>query len=227
MNSPKPTLLLVHGAWHGPAVFDKLRAELDKLGHTSRAIKLPTSGPEPRGGMLDDAAVVREAIAAIDGPTVVVAHSYGGIPVTEAAAAPTVEHLVYLAAYQLDQGESMFGFHGAPEPAETEGLFPIIDNPRTSLYADLPDDEAEAAVAQLVGQRLQSFCDRVTAEPAWRSIDSTYIVCEQDQAIPVPEQERMAARAKNVRRMPTSHSPFLSRPAELAAVLDEIVAARA
>jgi pimeloyl-ACP methyl ester carboxylesterase len=226
LTLPKPTILLVHGAWHRPAVFDKFRAELDKLGYPSQAVKLPTSGPDPRGGMQDDADVVQAAIAAIDGPTVVLAHSYGGIPVSQAGAAPTVEHLVFLAAYQLDQGESMFSFHGAPEPAETEGLFPIIENPRVSLYADVADEEAEAAVTQLVDQRLQSFCDRVTAAPAWRTIESTYIVCEQDKAIPVPEQERMAARAKNVRRLSTSHSPFLSRPAELAALIDEVVTIR-
>lgn len=223
MSSPKPTLLLVHGAWHGPAVFDRFRAELDGLGYPSRTVKLPTSGPDPRGGMHDDAVVVRAAIAAIDGPVVVLAHSYGGIPVSEAGAAPHVRHLIYLAGYQLDRDESMFSFHGAPEPAETGGLFPIPGDPRTMFYADVPDDLAGAALARLVDQNLLGSCERVGGEPAWRSIESTYIVCEQDQALPVSEQERMAARAKNVRRIPTSHSPFLSRPAELASLIDEIV----
>ena len=226
MSTPRPTLLLVHGAWHGPAVFDALRAELSALGHSTRAVKLPTAGPNARGGLREDAAAVREAITAIDGRAAVIAHSYGGVPVTEAAALPSVDHLVYLAAYQLDRGESVGSFHGLPEPADTSGLSPIIENPRTSLYADVPDAVAELAVSRLVEQRLQSFTDRV-GEPAWRTIPSTYIVCDQDRALPVLEQERMAVRAKAVRRMPTSHSPFLSRPAGLAALLDEIVAARA
>ncbi|WP_250004590.1 alpha/beta hydrolase [Actinoplanes sp. M2I2] len=224
MNVPSrsTTLLLVHGAWHGPAVFDALRRELSALGYPSSTVKLPTSGPDPRGGLRDDAGAVRDAITAIDGPLAVVAHSYGGVPVTEAAALPGVEHLVYLAAYQLDRGESVGSFHGMPEPADTSGLSPIIADPRTSLYADVPDDAAGLAVSRLVEQRTQSFTDRV-GEPAWHTIPSTYILCEQDQALPASEQERMAVRAKSVRRLATSHSPFLSRPAELAALLAEIV----
>ncbi|MGI5520283.1 alpha/beta hydrolase [Micromonospora sp. CA-259024] len=223
MTSTRPTLLLVHGAWHRPAVWNRLRAELDVLGYQTRAVDLPTSGPDARGGMQDDAAAIRKEIAAIGSPVVVVAHSYAGIPVSEAATGLSeVEHLVYLAAYQLDRGESMFSFHGAPDPAETEGMFPLIADPRNSLYADLSDADAEAAISQLVDQRLQSFADRV-AEPAWRSIQSTYIICANDQAIPVPLQEKMAGRATSVRRIESSHSPFLSRPAELAALLDEIV----
>jgi pimeloyl-ACP methyl ester carboxylesterase len=225
MTTTHPTLLLVHGAWHGPQVFDTLRGELSALGFDSRTVKLPTAGPDPRGGLREDAAAVRDAITAIAGPVVVVAHSYGGVPVTEAANRPGVEHLVYLAAYQLDRGESVVRFHGGTEPADTSGLNPVIADPRTSLYGDLPDDVADLAVSRLVEQRLQSFTDRV-GEPAWHTIPSTYVLCEQDQALPPSEQERMAVRAKAVRRMATGHSPFLSRPAALAALLAEIVTAR-
>ncbi|MEK8104880.1 alpha/beta hydrolase [Micromonospora sp. M12] len=223
MISTRPTLLLVHGAWHRPAVWDRLRAELDVLGYPTRAVDLPTSGPDARGGMQDDATAIRKEIAAIGGPVVVVAHSYGGIPVSEAATGlPEVEYLVYLAAYQLDRGESMFAFHGVPDPAETDGLVPLTGDPRTAFYADLSDAEAEAAISQLADQRLQVCVDRVT-EPAWRSIRSTYVICANDQAVPVPLQEKMAGRATSVRRIESGHSPFLSRPAELAALLDEIV----
>ncbi|WP_328653705.1 alpha/beta hydrolase [Micromonospora sp. NBC_00330] len=226
MTSTRPTLLLVHGAWHRPAVWDRLRAELDVLGYQTRAVDLPTSGPDARGGMQDDAAAVRKEIAAIGGPVVVVAHSYGGIPVSEAATGLSeVEHLVYLTAYQLDRGESMFSFHGVPDPVETDVLIPITGDPRTAFYGDLSDADAEAAIGQLVDQRLRACVDRVN-EPAWRSIPSTYIVCTNDQAIPVPLQEKMAARASSARRIESSHSPFLSRPVELAALLDEIVTAR-
>jgi pimeloyl-ACP methyl ester carboxylesterase len=57
---------------------------------------------------------------------------------------------------------------------------------------------------------------------AWHTVPATYIITENDAAIPVRIQEQMALRAKSIRRIPTSHSPFLSRPAELAALLDEI-----
>ncbi|WP_433308695.1 alpha/beta fold hydrolase [Micromonospora sp. CA-269861] len=226
MTSTRPTLLLVHGAWHQPAAWDRLRAELDVLGYQTRAVDLPTSGPDARGGMQDDADAVRKEIAAIGGPVVLVAHSYGGIPASEAATGLSqVEHLVYLTAYQLDRGESMLSFHGVPDPVEVDVLIPLTGDPRTAFYGDLSDAEAEAAISQLSDQRLQASADRVT-EPAWRSIPSTYIVCTNDQAIPVSLQEKMAVRATDVRRIESGHSPFLSRPAELAALLDEIVTAR-
>ncbi|NUP47580.1 MAG: alpha/beta hydrolase [Catenulispora sp.] len=219
------TFVLVPGAWHRPSTFDLLRAELQRLARPSVAVKLPTTGPDPRGGLAEDAAAVRAAIEAVDGPVVVLAHSYGGIPATQGAAGlPNVEHLIYLAAYVPDVGESMFTIHGIPDPDDTatDGLFPIGDDPRAQLYADVPGPLAEQAIADLVEQRVQPWVDRASAA-AWHTIPSTYIVTGQDASLPVALQEQMSAHAKQVRRIETSHSPFLSRPAELAAVLDEIV----
>ncbi|MEU4473564.1 alpha/beta fold hydrolase [Micromonospora sp. NPDC023888] len=104
-------------------------------------------------------------------------------------------------------------------------MIPLTGDPREAFYADLSDADAETAIDQLVDQRLRACVDRVT-EPAWRSIPSTYVVCANDRAISVPLQEKMADRATDVRRIESSHSPFLSRPAELAALLDEIVTSR-
>lgn len=216
------TFVLVPGAWHRPSAFDLLRAELHRLGHPGAAVKLPTTGPDPRGGLAEDAAAVRAAIEAVDGPVVVLAHSYGGIPATQGASGlPNVRHMIYLAAYVPDVGESMFTIHGIPDPEDTDGLFPVGDDPRSQLYADVPGPVADRAVADLVEQRVQPWVDRVTAA-AWHTIPSTYIVTGQDASLPVALQEKMSARAKQVRRIETSHSPFLSRPAELAALLGEI-----
>ncbi|MEU8238853.1 alpha/beta hydrolase [Actinoplanes missouriensis] len=214
------TFILVPGAWHLPSSFDLLRGGLDALGHASIAVKLPTTGPEPRGGLAEDAAAIRAAIDAVSGPVHVMAHSYGGIPATQAA--DGVAHLIYLAAYVPDVGESMFTIHGLPDPESAEGLFPIGDDPRAQLYADVPEAVADQAIARLVEQRVQPWVDRVSAA-AWQSVPSTYIVTTNDASLPVELQEKMATRAGTVRRIPTSHSPFLSRPAELAALLDAIV----
>ena len=217
------TFVLVHGAWHRPTTFDLLRAELDTLGHPSTAVNLPTAGPDPRGGLTEDAAAVRAAIEAVEGPVAVLAHSYGGIPVTQGATGlSNVQHLIYLAAYVPDTGESMFTIHGVPDPEDSDGLFPIGDDPRNQLYADVPAPIAERAIADLVDQRVQPWVDRVTAA-AWHTVPSTYIVTENDASLPLALQEQMAARTKEVRRIASSHSPFLSRPVELAALLDEIV----
>ena len=223
MTAQRPTLVIVPGAWHLPSSWDLLRGELDALGYASRAVKLPTTGPDPRGGLREDAEAVRAAIEAIGGPVVVVAHSYGGIPATEGLTdLPNVQQLVFLAAYVPDIDESLFSLDGAaPDPDSTEDLVPIPSDPRAWLYADVPTALADLVVSRLVDQRRQSFSDQVT-RAAWHTVPSTYVITENDAAIPVPLQEQMATRAKSIRRIPTSHSPFLSRPAELAALLDEI-----
>jgi pimeloyl-ACP methyl ester carboxylesterase len=219
------TFVLVPGAWHLPSAYDLLRGELDALGHPSLAVKLPTTGPDPRGGLREDAAAVRAAIQAVDGPVIVLAHSYGGIPATEAAAGlANVQHVIYLAAYVPDVDESMFTIHGIPDPESSEGLFPYNEDPRAQFYGDVPEPLAELAVSRLVDQRVQPWVDRVT-RAAWHEVPSTYIVTTQDGTLPIELQERMATRAKDMRSMATSHSPFLSRPPELAAILDEIARA--
>jgi pimeloyl-ACP methyl ester carboxylesterase len=225
MTAQRPTIVLVPGAWHLPSTWDLLRGELDALGYASRAVKLPTTGPDPRGGLRDDAEAIRGAVEMLTGPVVVVAHSYGGIPATEGLTdLPGLRHLIYLAAYMPDVDESMTSLHGYPDPDSTEGLFPFPADPgpRAQLYADVPETIADQAVDRLVDQRLQPFVDRVT-RTAWHTVPSTYIVAEQDASLPVQMQEQMALHAKSIFRIPTSHSPFLSRPADLARLLDEIV----
>jgi pimeloyl-ACP methyl ester carboxylesterase len=98
--------------------------------------------------------------------------------------------------------------------------------PEEIFYADVDPQTAQEAVGQLGLQSFQSVSQPLT-KAAWRTIPSTYIICEQDAAIPVFAQEAMSQRAQKVLRMDTSHSPFLSRPAELAELLrKELTAAR-
>lgn len=112
---PRPTLLLVHGAWHGSWFWEPLISELGEF--DVRTVDLPscTGGPDELGGLEDDAETVRAAIAGINGPVVVVAHSYGGLPVSEGVsgtAGGQVTHLVYLCAFMLDAGESLLAAAG-------------------------------------------------------------------------------------------------------------------
>jgi len=223
-TTARPTLVLVQGAWHHPDVWLPLRSELFKLGYQTVVTELPSAGASPVGSMHDDADIVRETISKIAGPVSVVAHSYGGIPVTEATAgASNVTRLVYLAAYLPDENGSMFSLHGIPDPDEVGGLFPKIDSPRTSLYADLDDDQAGFAESLLIDQTMRSFVDRVTGA-GWKDIPTSYIITDEDKAIPPAMQAEMAEGAKaTVHHLASSHSPFLSRPHELASLLDGIV----
>jgi pimeloyl-ACP methyl ester carboxylesterase len=216
----RPTLLLVHGAWHGSWCWDSLRAVLDGDGWTTRTVDLPSAGQQ--AGVRDDARAVLDELERIDGPVVVVAHSYGGIPVSEAVAeADSVPHLVYLAAYQLDVGESLLGHHGAPVPPEPHGFQAVPDHPVPMFYGDVPEPEAEEAARRLVPQSTKSFSDTLT-QAGWHTIPSTYVVCENDQALAPQNQEALAARAGAVHRIASHHSPFLSMPEELAALLAKI-----
>jgi hypothetical protein len=142
---------------------------LHALGYGTHAPALPSAGERPVAGMHDDARVLAEELASIEGPVVLLGHSYGGIPVTEAAAgAANVARLIYLAAYMPDKGQSMYTIHGLPDPEDISGLFPF-NEPRTSFYGDLPDAEAERAVSRLVNQTVRSFAEKVDAA-AWRNI---------------------------------------------------------
>ncbi|GAA2950142.1 alpha/beta hydrolase [Streptomyces erythrogriseus] len=184
----------------------------------SRTVDLPSAGG--REGIAEDVHAIRQALTRIEGP--VVAHSYGGIPVSQAIAeAPDVVHVVYLAAFQLDVGESLLGSYGAPPLPGSEEMQAVPDDPVSLFYADVPVSEAEQAVERLLPQSTRSFSD-VVEQAGWHLIPSTYIVCERDQALPAERQEALAGRAGAVHRMMSSHSPFLSVPEELAALLSKV-----
>ncbi|MEV5388315.1 alpha/beta hydrolase [Streptomyces sp. NPDC052721] len=216
----RPTLFLVHGAWHGAWCWEKLTALLDAEGWRVRTIDLPSVGGT--AGVQHDVQQLLQELRRIDGPVVIVAHSYGGVPVSQAAAdAGNVSRIVYLSGIQLDVGESVMGFAGAPVPQEPRDLEPVPADPIAVFYGDAPRPEAEQAVKRLVPQSTKSLWDVLT-KAAWHTVPSTYIICEDDQALPVQVQQVLAKRSDVVHRIPGDHSPFLSRPGELAALLSRI-----
>lgn len=222
-SSDRATMLLVHGAWHGSWCWEQVGGLLAAEGREVRTVDLPSVAPvgEHRAGLHEDARAVRAAIDAIDGPVVVVAHSYGGEPVSEGAAgAPNVAHIVYLAAFQLDEGESLLGAIGGVAPSwwDIDGDLFTAATPREIFFNDVPDDLASAAISRLRPQSYSVASEQLTAA-AWRNVASTYVICEKDNAIPVFAQEAMAQRASHVERLPSGHSPFLSCPTELARLL--------
>ncbi|WP_433455114.1 alpha/beta hydrolase [Streptomyces sp. CA-142005] len=217
----QPAILLVHGAWHGAWCWEKLAPELTALGWRVATVDLPSASadPENTAGMYDDARVVHERLAGIDGPVTVLAHSYGGLPATEAAAgAANVSRLLYLSAFQLDEGDSLAGQSGGQLPSGDTGTLPANEDPVNYFYADVAPEDAERAAARLVRQTVKSFSEPLTVA-TWKAVPSSYILCEQDQALPLAFQEAMAVRSKRSYRLPTSHSPFLSAPARLARLI--------
>ncbi|KOV74145.1 hypothetical protein ADL00_02785 [Streptomyces sp. AS58] len=227
--STLPTLVLVHGAWHGTWCWQPLIDQLPDL--DIRTVALPSSGQNPAvlGGLYDDAVAVAKAIAAVSGPTVVVGHSYGGSPVTEAAATTgDVRRVIYLSALMQDAGESVLSQVGGVHPpywdvhenpqGRAEHSYFEASHPLEILYSDVEPHLAQQSIARLGRQSLASVTQSLT-QAAWHTLPSTYILCEQDMAIPLPLQEAMATRAQHTERLRSGHSPFLSQPAELARIL--------
>lgn len=220
-----PAVLVVPGAWHRPSHFRLLVDELSDIDvHT---VTLTSSGDDPAAlrDMHADAEVIAQAAAAIDGPVVVVAHSYGGVPTTQAFRQPgNVARIIYLASFQLEVGESLTTISGGSlmpwsRHRRTQGFdYVEVIAPMTVFYNDVDPETARRAVAELGYQSYASMTQPLTVT-AWRTTPSTYVICEADNALPVAAQEAMATRADDVARLPTSHSPFLSQPAPLAALI--------
>jgi pimeloyl-ACP methyl ester carboxylesterase len=225
-KTDRATLVLIHGAWHGPWVWARVEPHLMSAGWRVITIKLPSvaDGSEPHIGMMADADVIRRRLVDIDEPVVVVAHSYAGVPVSQGAAGLlNVRHIIYLAAFQLDIGDSLLSVLRGETPSWWQVNPPIttVRNPHDLFYNDMTPEDAAWAAAQLKPHNYAVATERLT-EAAWRTIPSTYVVCEQDQCLPPAVQEAMATRATQVRRLPTSHSPFLSQPFATARLIGEI-----
>lgn len=221
----KPVLLFVHGAWFDSSSWVEVANQLSDAGWRVRTVDLPSVAEigGPRFGLHDDADVVRRAIKEIDGPVVVVAHSYGGAVVTEAAAdLRNVRHILYIAAFQLDIGESLIGLTGNQNPDwwNVDGDTMLPDRPQEIFFNDLPREQAEHAWGMVKPFSMTAVTETVTAA-VWHNVPSTYLLCERDNALPLAAQKMMATRATHIRRLPSGHFPSLSMPAELTQLIAE------
>ena len=207
-------VVLVHGAWHGAWCWEQVVDELEQRGVAVTAVELPLAG------LGADIAAARAAIEAAGPDAVVVGHSYGGAVITDAAAGLPVARLVYLAAFMTEPGEDTMAFMAGSKLNESlvidaTGISVDPAVAREIFFADADDDTVAAAIARLRPMPLDGAAPEAV-EAAWRSIPATYVVCTNDQALPVPSQRTMAARAAEVIEWPTDHSPFLTRPGEIA-----------
>lgn len=188
----------------------------------------------PLGDLHGDAAHVAAVVAAIEGPVVLVGHSYGGAVITQAAGTLTnVTHLVYVTAFALDAGESVMGLLTSLPPAhvvlgdamqiQADGSSILADRDTivAALYAQSSPAAAEAAIARLSPQPAVTFTQPVTESPR-DTIPSTYIRCTLDAGIDISHQDVMSARCVNVVTLVADHSPFLAMPGAVADIVEPL-----
>jgi pimeloyl-ACP methyl ester carboxylesterase len=223
--SEKPTIVLVHGFWGGAAHWGKVIVELTRKGYSAiQAVEMPLTS------LADDAERTRKMVAQVNGPVLLVGHSYGGAVITQAGNQPNVVGLVYIAAFAPDQGESPGGITQEHLPAAAPNLAPDsdgflwlkADKFHESFCQDLPADEALVMAVTQKAPLASTFGD-VIGDPAWKHKPSWYQISSQDHMIHPDNQKRMSARlnAKKVITLNASHASLASHAAEVAALIDE------
>ncbi len=220
-------VVLVHGGFVDGSGWQAVHDLLTKDGYLVAVVQNPTLSLE------DDAAVTRRVIDGLDGPVVLVGHSYGGAVIT-AGLQENVAALVYIAAFAPDKGESvntlLAGFPAdAPQPPilPPKDGFLFLDRDRfhASFAGDLPAGQAAFMADSQVPWGVNALRGTI-AEAAWRIKPSWYLVTSDDLMIPPSAQRAMSEQAgSTVTEVPASHSVYVSQPAAVAALITQAATA--
>jgi pimeloyl-ACP methyl ester carboxylesterase len=221
----KPTVVLVHGAFADASGWNGVTNRLQRLGY-------PVLAPaNPLRGLATDSDYLRSVLATVDGPVVLVGHSYGGMVISNAATGnPNVKALVYVAAYAPHEGDTVGGLSAlAPgsmlgPDAITVRTFPGPDGTpipegyiKLDLFGkifanDLPTATADAMAVAQRPAALSSLTD-LSGPPAWKTIPSWYMVARQDHTIGTANERIMASRiGAHTVEVNASHVAMISRP---------------
>jgi pimeloyl-ACP methyl ester carboxylesterase len=230
------TVVLVHGAFADASGFAGVIRELESAGHTVIA------PPNPLRSLSSDAAALSAVVKAIDGPVLLVGHSYGGAVITQASAGlDNVTGLVYLAAFGIDAGESCASVQGpfppsllastvAPTAYEAPGapsgpdLYIGKEQFRETFCADVPVDMADVMFATQRPLALAALTENATAA-GWKTKPSWFLVSEHDNAIPPDAQRFMAERMGAVTEsINGSHTAFIADPVRVTSFITKALA---
>ena len=226
----KTCVVIVHGAFADASSWRKVIPLLEKDGFTVTAVQIPLKS------LADDVATTQRVIDAQKEDVILVGHSYGGAVITDAAAGNAkVKALVYVAAFVPDEGETLGGLieRFSPSPLGTALMpdsagFLYIDRTKfQNVFAnDLPEDEA-AVLAATQKPIAGAILGEDVKAAAWKTIPSWYIVSTQDNAIN-PDFERFMAKriGAQTREIKASHVGLISRPAEIAKVIEAAAGAK-
>lgn len=227
-TSPKPTVILVHGAWADGSSWQKVIPLLLKEEIPVIAVQNPTSS------LADDAAATRRIMNSVEGPIVLVGHSWGGAVITEAGSDPKVKALVYVAAFAPEAGETVgdqVGRYPAPPGLsqirnDGAGYLTLSEEGwMNDVGQDLPKEEARVLCVLQPPLAAGTFGDKVT-EAAWVSRPTWYIVSTEDRVVSVElERELAAAMGATTTELAASHLSLLSMPEAVTSVILDAVAA--
>lgn len=225
----KPTIVLVHGAFADASAWSGVTPMLWERGYDVIA------APNLLRDLDGDAEYVKTIVRDVQGPVVLVGHSYAGAVITRAAQdLPNVQSLVYVAAYQPDTGEDVFTLSGPDTKLGEKTSTPVVHDgePELRVNADsfgdvLAGDVDPQRVRFLAASQrptaLKALTGALEGEPAWKKLPSWALLATADRAIPLSQQEFMAERAgSTISRVESSHAVAISHPE---AVTDVIVAA--
>jgi pimeloyl-ACP methyl ester carboxylesterase len=227
-GSTAPNVVLVHGGFVDGSGWRAVYDLLTKAGHRVSVVQNPTLS------LAADTAATRLIIDELDGPVVLVGHSYGGAVISEAGTDQKVAALVYISAFMPDRGESVNTLiatfpAGGPQPPilPPKDGFLFLDREKfhASFAGDLPADVAAFMADSQVPWGLDALGGTIT-EPAWRTRPSWYLLTTEDRMIPPPAQRTMSERAAStVVEAQASHSVYVSQPSAVAAIVIQAASA--
>lgn len=226
--------VLVHGAYHGAWCWELLAPELEKRGHSVLTVDLPIT--DPKAGAAIYATTVLDAMSGLGDEPIVLGHSMGGVVVPLVAAARPVARMAFLAALLPVPGSTL-GEQRAREPVDAIVELSAVEftdlgdrvfevgpyTARELFYHDAPTEIAEAAIRRLRPQAYL-FMDEKAPLQAWPDCEAEYIVCSDDHAVNPAWGRQAASERLNVtaHEIEGGHSPFLTRPSQLADMLDDM-----
>jgi pimeloyl-ACP methyl ester carboxylesterase len=228
----KPTIVLVHGAFAESASWDGVIDPLAGAGHPVIA------AANPLRGLAADAATVADLVRSVDGPVVLVAHSYGGAVISNVPAdAGEITGLVYVAAFAPEPGETCFSLAGmfpgstlgdavrpVPRSDGTTDLYIVDDRFHGQFCADVPVAQAARMAATQRPVTQEALVEPSGERPLWREVPSWFLIAEDDRNIPAALQRFMAERASARRTIEiagASHAVAVSQPEATAELILE------
>jgi len=215
-SNDKPRIVLIHGAWADGSSWSGVIQRLQKADYTVIAPQFPLTS------LADNLARLRQVLVVQSGPTIVVGHSYGGQIITALGTdAPNVVGLVYIAAFGLDQGETIGALleQGPPPPAlahlriDAQGFAWLPQSDFVTYFAaDVERDQANVMYAVQQPLSVTALGD-VMGTPAWKTLPSWYLVAKNDQALPSDAERFFAQRMGAISvEIDSSHVAMVSHP---------------